>query len=73
MTDSVEVPFDGEAEDKAVLLLAAAEELDLDASVVQTTAGAFLVPQEVHDQAFGPRDDDPSKKPATKRAATKKK
>jgi hypothetical protein len=64
MSDLVEVPFDDNNADNATLLLAAAEDLGLDPSVVQTTEGAFLVPQEVHDEAFG--------KKAAKKSASKK-
>ena len=70
MTDETKkVPFEGKASDKAVLLLAAAEELGLDPSVVQTRAGHFLVPAEVEKKAFASRDDD---KPAAKKTAAKK-
>jgi hypothetical protein len=47
------VPFEGEARDRAVLLLEAAEKKDLPASSVQTTLGGFLVPEEVEQEAFG--------------------
>ena len=53
----VEVPFGDDAGDKAVLLLAAAEELNLNPSVIKTTEGAFLVPQEVNDRAFKREED----------------
>jgi hypothetical protein len=49
-----EVPFDKKPSDQATLLLAAAEELGLDPSVVQTYEGGFLVPQEVYDTAYPP-------------------
>lgn len=49
---NVEVPFEGKSYEKAVLLLAAAEELGLDPSVVQTSSGMFLVPEEVEKKAF---------------------
>lgn len=52
-TKDIKVPFEGEASDRAVLLLAAAEELNLPASVVRTSLGGFLVPEEVEDKAFG--------------------
>lgn len=67
---TVSVPFDNKASDNAVLLLAAAEELGLGAGVVKTSEGAFEVPQEVYDKAFG--SPEPAKKTATKRAAKKK-
>jgi len=51
----VEVPFEKKPSDQATLLLAAAEELGLDPSVVQTYEGGFLVPQEVHDKAYPPK------------------
>jgi len=47
----VPIPFD-KPRDQATLLLAAAEDLGLDASVVRTYEGGFLVPQEVNDKAF---------------------
>lgn len=71
MSELVEVPFEGKAADKAVLLLAAAEELDLPASVIQTKTGAFLVPGEVEEKAFSERKSDSDKKPAKKAAAKK--
>jgi hypothetical protein len=47
------VQVDGLTQDNAILLLEAAEKLDLDASVVETTSdGHFLVPKEVADKAF---------------------
>lgn len=51
MSEYVEVPFEGKAEEKATLLLAAAEEKGLGASVVQTRTGAFYVPKEVAEAA----------------------
>lgn len=82
MTDTVTVPFGENASDNAVLLLAAAEELDLGAGVVKTSEGAFVVPQEVYDRAFGESEQEPEKdtepepepepeKPAKKSAAKK--
>jgi len=68
----VEVPFNGDAADNAVLLLAAAEELGLGARAVKTTAGAFVVPQEVHDRAFG-KEKAPAKKAAAKKTTAAKK
>lgn len=53
--------------ENAILLLAAAEELGLDASVVATdsSSGSFVVPDEVADKAF------PPKKAAAKKSASK--
>lgn len=51
MSELVEVESGDNAGDTAVLLLAAAEELGLDANVVQTqSGGVFLVPKEVADK-----------------------
>jgi hypothetical protein len=61
VSDPVDVPFGDKPSDQAVLLLAAAEDLGLDAAVVQTYEGGFRVPKEVHDQAYHPK-----KKPAKK-------
>lgn len=64
--------------DNAVLLLAAAEELGLDAAVVETTSeGTFRVPQDVVDKAgLGKKAKaekaEPEKKAPAKRAAAKK-
>ena len=54
MSEQVEIPFD-KPSDQATLLLAAAEELGLDPSVVQTSEGGFRVPQEVNDKAYPPK------------------
>lgn len=51
MSDEVEVEFDENPQDQAVLLLAAAEELDQDPSVVRTTGSGFLVPEDVAKKA----------------------
>ena len=78
MSESVKVPYEGKSTDKAVLLLAAAEELGLDPSVVRNTNGAFVVPPEVAEKAFGKRSekkepDEPAKKaPAKKSTSTTK-
>lgn len=83
---SVEVPFGEKPGDTATLLLAAAQELGLDASVVRTrpTKRLFIVPEEVSERAFGAREDEgedktgqepkkaPAKKSAAKKAAAKK-
>lgn len=65
--------------DNAVLLLAAAEELGLDAAVVETTSeGTFRVPQDVVDKAGlgkkakADKKAEPEKKAPAKRAAAKK-
>lgn len=47
----VEVPFAGNAEEKATLLLAAAEETGHGPAAVQTRSGAFYVPKEIADKA----------------------
>jgi hypothetical protein len=50
----VRVPYSANNQETAVLLLAAAEELDLDSAVaVRTEEGNFVVPKEVADKAFG--------------------
>jgi hypothetical protein len=67
---NVEVPYGENAQETATLLLAAAEELDLDQSVVRTTEGAFSVPPEVADKA-GLGESDESKR-TTKKSAAKK-
>lgn len=69
----VEVLFDENTSDKAVLLLAAAEELGLGQRVVRTTAGAFIVPEEVRDAAFATEKKAPAKKTTAKKTAAKKK
>jgi hypothetical protein len=59
--------------DNAILLLAAAEVLGLDAGVVETTSsGTFRVPQKVVDKA-GLGKKQPEKKAAAKKAAPAKK
>lgn len=66
MSDQVEVPFGDSAQDTAVLLLAAAEELDLDASVVRTGEGTFFAPSEVVEKAGLGSGDEATKAPAKK-------
>lgn len=67
--ETVEVPFGDVASETATLLLAAAEELDLPADVVQTNSdGAFVVPAEVAEKAKAGGDSDEEKKPAKKAA-----
>lgn len=55
MTDSktIVVPFEGEGNKRAILLLEAAEKLDLPPDVVRTGDGGFHVPEEVEKEAFG--------------------
>jgi hypothetical protein len=57
----VEVPFDNPG-DQAVLLLAAAEELDLGAGAVKTSEGKFIVPEEVYQRAFPEKQEAPERK-----------
>jgi hypothetical protein len=63
--EPVEIAFDDDPGKQATLLLAAAEDLDLDQGEVRTTAGGFLVSQEIAEKAF------PKKKAAAKKAAAK--
>lgn len=72
MSDTVEVPFEGKSAEKATLLLAAAEELDLPADVVKVQGGQFVVPAEVEKKAFGSRKSDSGDKQPAKKAAAKK-
>ena len=66
----VRVEFGDDLSEQATLLLAAAEDLDLDQSVVRTEEGAFVVPEEVADKAgVGEK---PAKKAAAKKTAKKK-
>lgn len=72
---TVEIPFGEKANEQATLLLAAAEELDLDPSAVRTGEGVFVVPSEVADKAGLSPDDDDDKdesKRTTKKSAAKK-
>lgn len=83
MTD-VNIKYGKSAKDTATLLLAAAESLDMPASVVRTQEGGFIAPREVAEEAgvdIEQGDDDaqtsgesdaPVKKTATKKAAAKK-
>lgn len=50
--EETEVEYGENASDTATLLLAAAEELGLDAGVVRTAEGKFVVPKDVNDKAF---------------------
>lgn len=77
MSDTVEVPFGDNPGETATLLLAAAEELGLDAGVVATDSeGVFHVPSEVNDKAFGKKAAKTAEKKAepkaTKKTAAKK-
>lgn len=51
----VEVPFDN-AEEQAILLLAAAEEKGIDPSEVRTGSGSFIVPKELESAAENARE-----------------
>lgn len=66
----VEVPFGEDAGETATLLLAAAEDLELDPGVVRTGTGVFLAPPDVVKKA-GVKTSDDDDKP-TKKAAAKK-
>lgn len=68
-----DVEIQGRSRDNAVLLLAAAEDLNLDAGVVRTTTNGYLVPEEVANQAgLGEEKPKPAKKAAAKKAPAKK-
>lgn len=67
----VEIPFGDNMRDQAVLLLAAAEKVNGDQSVVRTTDSSFMVPEEVAKEA-GLSEDKPEPKPVAKKAAAKK-
>jgi hypothetical protein len=71
MTD-IEIPFGDSNKDNAVLLLAAAEELGEDASVVRTTDSAFVVSEELAKKA-GFNDEGEQKKAPAKKSSAKKK
>lgn len=51
MTSMVDIPFEGEAQDRAVVLLAAAEKLGHPNEVVGTTSTGFKVPEDVAKEA----------------------
>ena len=76
MSEYVEVPFGGEARDRAILLLAAAEDLGKDPQAVQTRTGSFYVDSEVAEKAgLSTRksdDADPSEEPSEDKPAPKK-
>ena len=63
----VRVEFDDNMSEAATLLLAAALDLELDPSVVRTEEGAFVVPEEVANEA-GLGEKKPAKKAAKKTA-----
>ena len=68
------IPFGDKPSDTAVLLLAAASALNLDARVVRTGAGVFYAPAAVVKKAFPPKKDSTTStedKPAKKSAAKK--
>jgi topoisomerase IA-like protein len=65
-----DVEIEGRSRDNAILLLAAAEELDLDVSVVRTTTNGYIVPEEVANEA-GLGEEKPKKTAAKKTAAKK--
>jgi topoisomerase IA-like protein len=68
-----DVEIEGRSRDQAILLLAAAEDLGLDASVVRTTTTGYLVPEEVAKQAeSGSKEKAPAKKAAAKKTTAKK-
>lgn len=65
----VEIPFGNKNAETATLLLAAAEELGLDPSVVKTSEGSFVVPAEVKAKAYPPAH--PPHKAAHKKSESK--
>jgi hypothetical protein len=77
----VQVPFGDDQQETAMLLLAAAEDLGLDASVVSVNSdGGFNAPEEVakkakaetaSDDADDAEEKKPAKKAAAKRSASK--
>lgn len=71
-----DVQIEGRGRDKAILLLAAAEDLDLGPEVVRTTTNGYIVPEKVANQAgLGeekPKSEPPAKKTAAKKTAAKK-
>jgi hypothetical protein len=81
VSEHVEVPFEGQAKDRAILLLAAAEDLGKDPQAIQTRTGSFYVDPEVAEKAGlstrkSDAEDDSEKpseeKPAPKKRAAKK-
>ena len=71
MAENENVEVKGRTSDNATLLLAAAEELNLPAGVVETTGSGFRVPVEVAKKA-GLDNNDDDKPRAAKKAAAKK-
>lgn len=70
MTD---VQIEGRSRDSAILLLAAARDLDLPTSVVRTTTNGYIVPEEVADKAgLGEEKPKAAKKTAAKKTTAKK-
>lgn len=78
-----DVLIEGRSKEQAILLLAAAEDLGLDASVVRTTHKGYLVPEKVAKQVESGSEEEkapakkavakaPAKKSAAKKAAAKK-
>lgn len=72
MTSTTKVPFGNDAGETSTLLLAAAEELGLDPSVVTVSGRNFVVPSDVNDKAFGSESDDKADKKPAKKATAKK-
>jgi hypothetical protein len=82
MMGTMKIPFGGESQDRAIKLLAAAEQLDQDAAVVRTTTGGFLVEEDVakkagldkyaEDSGVQSSEPEPVKKTAAKKTAAKK-
>jgi topoisomerase IA-like protein len=67
-----DVEIKGRSRDNAILLLAAATDLDLPASVVRTTTNGYLVPEEIAKKAGLADEDSKSEKPPAKKTAAKK-
>lgn len=67
---SEKVYIKGQNHDTAVLLLAAAEELDQNVSLVRTVDGGFSVPADIADKAGFDADGNPKKAAAKKAAAS---
>lgn len=62
--DMVEVPFGDDAQETAVLLLASAEELHEDQTIVRTGEGVFYVPADVAEHAgYAIEDEEPEAEP----------
>jgi hypothetical protein len=82
MMGTMKIPFGGESQDRAIKLLAAAEQLDQDAAVVRTTTGGFLVEEDVakkagldkyaEDSEVQSSEPEPVKKTAAKKTTAKK-